>query len=96
MGGMFIIGMRTENMNRKYQKISNVTLVLIILDGLFWLGSLFYMGLLYSLYAFPFILLPVATLLHRNSDRFDKVAVLFEIVAFLALVVVTVYEFTPF
>lgn len=49
-------------MNDKYQKISTVVLVLIMLNGLVWFGTIFtWFGSIYSLLALPFVFLPLAT-----------------------------------
>lgn len=84
-------------MNDKYQKISTVVLVLIMLNGLVWLGTIFTcIGSMFSLLALPFVFLPLATLMRRKDDRFGMMAALFEVLAFIGLLVFTVIMFMPF
>ncbi len=84
-------------MNDKYQKISTVVLVLIMLNGLVWFGTIFtWFGSIYSLLALPFVFLPLATLMRRKDDRFGMMAALFEVLAFIGLLVFTVIMFMPF
>ncbi len=84
-------------MNDKYQKISTVVLVLIMLNGLVWFGTIFtWFGSIYSLLALPFVFLPLATLMRRKDDRYSKIATVFEVLAFIGLLVFTVIMFMPF